>query len=234
MNRVPGNQSSNSGTNGSSKNVTGRSSTRISIAPRTRLRIPGLTFESLGAEIETSKFDLTLSFTETESGLEGVVEYNSDLFDEATVQRLVGHYRTLLESGLENPDRNVSELTLLTAGERRRILVEWNDTATDYPRDALIHELFEAQVERAPDAVALVFENQTLTYRELNERADRLAGRLREAGVGPDTLVGLHLERSPEIVVGMLGVLKSGGAYVPLDPAYPKERIDFIQITEAD
>ena len=122
----------------------------------------------------TAKFDLTLNLTETELGLHGYLEYNTDLFDAATIDRMLGHFQTLLEGVVDNPDQPLSVLPLLTAGERRQLLVEWNDTQADYPQDRCIHQLFEAQVERTPDAVAVVFEDDQLTYRELNRRANQL------------------------------------------------------------
>ena len=118
---------------------------------------------------------------------------------------------------MANPEARISELPLLTEAERHQLLVEWNDTKTDYPRDVCVHQLFEAQVERTPDAVAVVFEGQELSYRELNARANQLAHYLRKRGVGPEVLVGICMERSPEMVVGLLAILKAGGAYVPLD-----------------
>src|SRR4028118_1768190 len=174
------------------------------------------------------KFDLSFFMSEEEQGLKGRLVYNADLFDDATIERMLGHLQTLLKGIVEGPDQRLSELPLLTEGERHRLLFEWNGTATEYPRDLCVHELFEEQVERTPDAVAAVFEDQQLTYRELDRRANQLARHLRALGVGPETLVGICLERSLEMVVGLLGILKAGGAYVPLDPAYPKERLAFM------
>jgi amino acid adenylation domain-containing protein len=176
----------------------------------------------------TAKFDLTLSMVEGAEGLRGTVEYSTDLFDAGTMARMLGHYRTLLEGIVANPNRRLSELPLLTEAERHRMLVEWNDTAVAYSEDSCIHELFEAQVARTPETVAVVFEGQQLTYRELNGRASQLARYLRALGVGPEVLVGICVERSLEIAVGILGILKAGGAYVPLDPMYPRERLAFM------
>ena len=145
-----------------------------------------------------------------------------------TIRRMLGHYQTLLEGIVANPDRRLSELPLLTGAERQQMLVEWNQTGATYPKDRCLHELIEEQVERTPDATAVVFEDMQLTYRQLNQRANQLARHLQELGVGPDTLVGICMERSLEMVVGLLGILKAGGAYVPLDPAYPKERLAFM------
>ncbi|NEO29894.1 MAG: amino acid adenylation domain-containing protein [Symploca sp. SIO3C6] len=178
---------------------------------------------------QTSKFDLTFYLLEEQ--LEEVVlltEYNSDLFDATTIERMNGHLITLLEGIVANPNQNISQLPLLTETERYQILVEWNDTQVDYPQDKCIHQLFEEQVERTPDAVAVVFEREELTYKELNARANQLGHYLQKRGVKPDTLVGVYLERSLAMVVGMLGILKAGGAYVPLDPAYPQERVNYI------
>ena len=141
---------------------------------------------------------------------------------------MIGHFQTLLESIVADPGTAISRLALLTDSERDQLLVEWNDTKRDYPEDKCIHQLFEEQVERTPEAIAVVFEDRRLTYRELNARANRLAYDLRNLGVGPETLVGICLERSLEMVVGILGVLKAGGAYVPLDPLYPKDRLAFM------
>jgi len=173
----------------------------------------------------TSKFDLTLFFSETERGLEGLVEYSTDLFDAPTIQRLCGHYRTLLEGIVRQPDQSIATLPLLTGAEQQQLVVDWNNTAAAYPQDRCLHQLIEAQAERTPDRVAVVVDERHLTYGELNRRANRLAHHLRGLGVGPDVLVGLLTERSLDMVVALLGILKAGGAYVPLDPAYPRERL---------
>ncbi|WP_164003095.1 condensation domain-containing protein, partial [Pyxidicoccus caerfyrddinensis] len=172
-----------------------------------------------------AKFELTLLLEETGEGLKGSLEYNTDLFDTATVARLVGHYQTLLEGIVARPEQAVSRLPMLTHAERHQLVVDWNQTRSDFPRERCIHELFEAQAERTPDAVAVVFEDQRLTYRELDQRANQLGHHLRSLGVGPEVLVGLCVERSLELVVGLLGILKAGGAYLPLDPSYPEERL---------
>ena len=156
------------------------------------------------------------------------VAYDRRRFDDATIARLLGHLQTLLEGMVVNPEQRLSELPLLTEAERRQMLVDWNNTGADFPQDTCLHQLFEAQVEKTPEAIAVVFEEQRLTYRELNRRANQLAHHLRELGVGPDVLVGICVERSLEMVVGLLGVLKAGGAYVPLDPGYPTERLAFM------
>ncbi|MGH8000645.1 MAG: amino acid adenylation domain-containing protein, partial [Brasilonema sp.] len=184
----------------------------------------------------TAKFDLTLFMEDREHALVATAEYNTDLFDADTITRMLGHFQTMLESIVANPKQNLRDLPLLTPAERQTMLVKWNDTQVDYPRDLCIHQLFEQQVERTPNAIALsarsanaiVFENQQLTYCELNNRANQLAYYLQKLGVKPEVLVGICMERSPEMVVGLLAILKAGGAYVPLDPAYPKERLTFM------
>jgi amino acid adenylation domain-containing protein len=179
-------------------------------------------------DTKTSKFDLTLVLSETEDGLAGDLEYSSDLFDEETIRRMAGHYVELLEGAVNDPDVRVSELPMLSERERRQILEEWNATEREYPRDRCIHELFEEQVKRSPGRVALVCGEERLTYEELNRRANRLAHRLQKEGVEGDVLVGLCMDRSLEMVVGIVGILKAGGAYLPLDPRYPQERLRFM------
>ena len=174
----------------------------------------------------TSKFDLTLVLSETADGIEGIFEYKTDLFAPATIQRMCGHYERLLEAIAEDPEQEISKLAMLTSTEQEEVLLGWNQTAQDYPgTDRCLHELIEEQAARIPDRVALVFEQRRITYGELNRRANQLAHHLRGLGVGPEILVGLFLERSPEMIVSLLAILKAGGAYVPMDPAYPKERI---------
>jgi len=197
-------------------------------APREAAQLAGLEVTATMIHSGTSKFDLTLFVREHGGSLQAAVEYNSDLFEAETIGRLLGHYQTLLEGIAANPDQRLSELPLLTSAERHQLLVEWNPVRTGYREEQCLHELFEAQVERTPDAVAVVFEGSTLTYRELNRRANQLAHRLREMGAAQDALVGLFVERSLELVVGMLGILKAGAAYLPLDPVYPKERLAYI------
>jgi amino acid adenylation domain-containing protein/non-ribosomal peptide synthase protein (TIGR01720 family) len=193
-----------------------------------RVNWGGLELEPFDIPQQEGQFDLFLEMVELDESLLGAFKYNTDLFDAATIARMEEHFRTLLEAIINNPEQRLSELPLLTPAERDQLLVEWNKTQVDYPQNQCIHQLFEAQVERTPDAIALVFENQELTYRELNHRANQLAHYLQKLGVAPETLVGICVERSVEMVVGLLGVLKAGGAYVPLDPAYPKKRLGFI------
>ncbi len=195
-----------------------------------RLDWGGLELEPFSIPQLEGQFDLTLEMIEVREALFGVFKYNTDLFDEATIVRMVENFQTLLESLVINPEQRLSDLPLLGAIEQR-LLESWNDTQTISSLDErriCIHQLFEAQVEQTPDAVAVVFGNQQLTYRELNTRANQLAHYLQTLGVEPEVLVGICVERSLEMVVGILGVLKSGGAYVPLDSAYPKERLAYM------
>jgi amino acid adenylation domain-containing protein len=173
----------------------------------------------------TAKLDLLLAIEEREEGLAAAAEYAADLFDAATVRRLLGHLGVLLWGIVERPEARVSELPLLSAAERDQLLVEWNRTVTSYPREATIHGLFAEQARRTPEAVALSRGAERLTYAELDARAERLAGWLRALGVGPEVAVGLCLERSFELIAAILGILKAGGFYVPLDPSYPAERL---------
>jgi len=175
-----------------------------------------------------SKFDLTLFAMEASGELSFICEYNTDLFHVDAIERLLGHLAVLLEGIVADPDRPLSELPLLPTKERQQLLTGWNDTQVAYPQEVLLHELFEAQVDRSPEAVAVEYDGKQLTYRELNQRANQLAHYLRTLAVGPETLVGVCMERSLEMVVALYGVLKAGGAYVPIDPEYPQERIGYM------
>ncbi len=197
-------------------------------APNQNLELTGLSVNLLPIENATAKFDLTLSMQNTGDGLVGMWEYNTDLFNASTIERMIGHYVTLLEGIVNNPSEQIGQLPLLRESEKEQLLVEWNRTQADYPIDKCIHELFEEQVGRTPEAVAVVYDNQQLTYHQLNSRANQLAHWLQSLGVGPEVLVGICVERSLEMVVGILGILKAGGAYVPLDPEYPVERLSFM------
>ncbi len=188
----------------------------------------GLTFEAEPLEQRIAQFDLTLSMAEVGDGLAAVFEYNTDLFSAETIARMAGHFRQLLEEIAAEPARPVSHYEMLPQAERTRLLVEWNETEQAWPTDATMQQLFEAQVARTPDAVALVCGPQQLTYAELHRRARQLAQHLRALGVGPEVPVGVCVSRSVELVVGLLGILQAGGAYVPLDPAYPQERVAFM------
>ncbi len=176
----------------------------------------------------TAKFELSLALWPGEEGLAGVLEYGTDLFDATTAERLAGQFRALLAAVLHDPERAVADLPLLAPAETHQLLHEWNDTRADDGAEPVLHRLVEAQVDRTPEAPAVVFAGEALTYRELDERANRLARHLRALGVGPETPVGICVERSLELVVGLLGILKAGGAYVPLDPQYPRERLAFM------
>lgn len=190
--------------------------------------LEGLAIESLLAETRTAKFDLTFIVTDDGDDIGIEMEYNTDLFDEARITRMVGHYRTLLAAAAANPQTRIAQLPLLTEAERVELLVTWNQTQMAYPRERGVHELLEQCASQSPEAVAVTTAGTSLTYRQLNERANQLAHYLQELGVGPDAPVGLCLERSAEMIIGQLGILKAGGAYVPLDPAYPAERLAFM------
>jgi amino acid adenylation domain-containing protein len=195
--------------------------------------MPSLELERINLRVKeversTSMFDITLFMTFTEGTFAGAFEYRLDLFDSAWITRLAGHFALMLESIASDPNKRISELSMLGDAESQEILAWCNRAVTPYPRQASIPELFEAEVERAPDAPALIFEQDRLSYLELNRRANRLARYLRSQGVRPDSPVAVCLERSIQLVVGLLAILKAGGAYVPLDPSYPKDRQAFI------
>jgi amino acid adenylation domain-containing protein len=187
-----------------------------------------MVFRGIHGELPALKHDLTLTFEKTPEGVSGRIDFNGKLFRRESLERFAGHFIRALDSATGNVERPVRDIEILTEAERRRILVEWNDTHTAPLPARRIHELFEAQVERAPDATAVVFGEARLTYRELDERANRLARYLRTLDVGAEVLVGICLERSVEMVVALLGILKAGGAYLPLDPSYPQERLTFM------
>jgi amino acid adenylation domain-containing protein/natural product biosynthesis luciferase-like monooxygenase protein/non-ribosomal peptide synthase protein (TIGR01720 family) len=189
---------------------------------------PGLRIRSVELPRRIAQFDLTADVTETPEGLTGYLIYATDLFDRSTIERLAGHFATLLDGIAADADCPISKLPLLRPAEHHQILVEWNQTHARYAREACLHELFDAQAARTPEAVALIFEDQQLSYRELELRSNQLAHRLNELGVGPEAIVGLCVERSLEMVIGLLGILKAGGAYLPLEPSYPRERLEFV------
>ncbi len=197
-------------------------------APMAPTDLPGLSLEPIDVDTGTTKFDLTLSMMETPQGLRAGFEYNADLFEPATIARMLGCFQTLLEDAVANPATPIARLALLGAAEREEIVTSWNRTRRAFPREQTLHAQVEAQVARNPAAVALSFSGATVTYGELNARANQLAHRLRRLGIGPDTLVALCLERSPEMIVALLGILKAGGAYLSLDPSYPAERLAFM------
>ena len=192
------------------------------------LDLPGARLRFEEVETDLAKFEITLVLRETSEGLLARLEYNCDLFGAEMMERLLGHLETLLAGIVEDPGRPVSRLPLLTAVERNQVVVEWNQTSSDYPRDRCVHELFQSQAERTPGAIAVAWGNQRMSYGELNSRANQLARFLRRFEIKADVPVGLCVDRSLEMVVGMLGILKAGGAYVPLDASYPKERLGFM------
>jgi amino acid adenylation domain-containing protein len=196
--------------------------------PKSILMLPALELQEFSLDRKTSKLDLSLYIGESVKGLTVTFEYNTDLFEPATIARMAGHFQTLLEAIVPDPDQRLADLPLLADSERQQLLFEWNETRFDYEKDRCIHELFAVQAERTPDVVALVGEEERLTYAELNRRANQLAHYLKRLGVGPEVLVGLFMERSVEMMVGLLGILKAGAAYVPLDPGFPKERLAFM------
>ena len=197
-------------------------------APERSLALPELTLRPVDVETEIAKFDLSLSIAEEPEGFACGIEYNVDLFDRATVERLLGHFEAVLRAVTTEPRARVPSLALLTDAERRHLLLECNDTRRVHPDDACIHQLFERQVARTPNAVALQAGEVAITYAELDGRANRLARHLRARGVGVESLVGVCLERSVDMVVALLAILKAGGAYVPLDPDYPRDRLRVI------
>jgi amino acid adenylation domain-containing protein len=195
--------------------------------PVQRLSLPGLALDRLEVESGTAVFDLTLTMVEVEAGLMAAMEYSTDLFNEETIKRMLVHYETLLRSVVAEASHKVSEISLLSAAEEHQLLIEWNDTRAELAVKS-VHELFEEQAARTPEAIAVAGTGQQITYAELNSRANQLAHYLRRRGVGAEVAVGVFLERSVDSVAGLLGVLKAGGVYVPLDPAYPLERLSFM------
>jgi amino acid adenylation domain-containing protein len=216
-------------------------------APGNQLELPELTLSPQQLDVGTARFDLEFHLWErspntsgsnqspsnklwvdSSEGISGMVIYSADLFDEATIARLIGHFQSLLESIVANPEQRIANLQYLSAQERYQLLVECNNTQADYPQDLCIHQLFEMQADRTPDAVALVFGEERVTYQQLNLRSNQLARYLQKIGVGAEVLVGLCCGRALDLIVGMLGILKAGGAYLILDPSYPAERSSFM------
>ncbi|WP_414568457.1 amino acid adenylation domain-containing protein [Nostoc sp. CCY 9925] len=207
-------------------------------APMTALELPSLTLSPLPFETETTRFDLELHLWEpntqnglwldSSEGISGFVIYSTDLFDDATITRMFGHFQTLLKGIVANPEQRIAQLPLLNEVELDQLLFQWNKTQADYPQDKCIHQLFERVAQQNPNAVALVFGDEQLTYKELNIQSNQLAHYLKKLGVKTEVLVGLCVERSFDMVIGMLGILKAGGAYLPLDPSYPSERLNFM------
>jgi amino acid adenylation domain-containing protein len=201
-------------------------------SPTGKLEFSDLILTLSGIEKAKAKFDLTLEIVEQDRQLTGVFTYNTDLFDIQTIQRMVRHFQTLLESIVANPQQQIIELPLLSPSERQQILIEWNLTETEYPRDRTIHQLFEEQVAKNPDAIAVVYGDRQISYQELNQKANQLAHYLDKLGVSANVLVGVCVERSVDMVVGLLAILKAGGAYVPIDANYPSERVGYM-LTDA-
>ena len=193
-----------------------------------RLTVGGLPLVSRALPERIAQFDLTLTMGESARGITAAFNYNTDLFDADTIARMAGHFQTLVEGIVEDPARRLADLPLLTPAEQHRMLVTWNHTRAYYPEDAVIHGLFESQVDHTPGFEAVLYRDQALSYRELDHRANQLARHLVSLGIGPESLVGICLERSPELVTAFLGVLKTGAAYLPLDPEYPRERLAFL------
>ncbi|HEU5378165.1 MAG TPA: amino acid adenylation domain-containing protein [Ktedonobacteraceae bacterium] len=187
-----------------------------------------LTFQALEIENRTAKFDLSLFISEKEQGLSLTLEYNSSLFEAASIQRMLRHFQVLLGHIITQPEKHIADLPLLAPEERHQLLIERNVTQAIYPEHLCLHQMIEAQAARTPDAIAAALQNQQITYQALNQQANRLARALQGWGVGPDVLVGVCMERSCEMVLALLAILKAGGAYIPLDPTYPRERIGFI------
>lgn len=190
--------------------------------------VSGLTFRTLEFDSGTSQLDIFLSMSESEEGLTGCLEYNTDIFDSTTINQFINNFQILLENIVENPQQRLSELSLLNSSEQEELLFKFNQTRADYPQDATLHQLFEQQVEQTPDSVALISESEELTYRQLNHRVNQLVYYLQKQGVIKETLVALCLERDLDMVVGILAILKAGGTYIPLDPSYPESRLNFM------
>jgi amino acid adenylation domain-containing protein len=207
-------------------------------APMSALELPNLTLSPLPFDTETTRFDLEFHLWEpntqnglwvdSSEGISGFVIYSTDLFDDATITKMLGHFQTLLSSIVVNPEQQIAQLPLLNESELNQLLVQWNKTQLDYPQYKCIHQLFESVAEQNPNAIALVLEDKKISYKELNICSNQLAYYLKKLGVEAETLVGLCVERSFDMVIGMLGILKAGGAYLPLDPSYPSERLNFM------
>lgn len=193
-----------------------------------KFEIDGLAFTPFEFENRISKFDLSLIVVETEKGIELAFEYCTKLFTEATIKRLAGDYLLIVKQMTEKQDRKLADISILTLEEKQRILYEFNKTNAVYPKEAVIHELFEKQAALTPECIALVYHGRSMTYKELNERSNQLARVLRKTGVGPESIVGIMVRRSFHMIIGILAVLKAGGAYVPIDPEYPAERIEYM------
>ncbi|MGZ4135260.1 MAG: non-ribosomal peptide synthetase, partial [Tumebacillaceae bacterium] len=196
--------------------------------PEDKVELPELELEFEWIDGETAKYDITLGLTEEEYGLNGFFEYSPAMFAKETVERMTQHWLNMLEGIVANPELKIADLPLLSPEEEHKLLVEWNASDVELPSNYFVHQQFEAQVDRTPDAVAVVYEDQQLTFRELDDRANQLAHHLQKLGVGKDKLVGLLVDRSLEMIIAMYGTLKAGGAYVPLDPTYPQDRLAYM------
>ena len=202
--------------------------------PIEALELPDLKFNAIQMDSGTTPYDLLLSITHTQSEdgteqyLSGSMEYNTDLYEKDTIERMLAHYEALLNAIVDNLDCSVATVSILTEAEKQQILIDWNATTADFPSESCIHQRFEYQVDKQPQAIAIIYETQEITYQELNKRANQLAHYLRKMDVGRDKLVGISTLRSPEMIVAILGILKAGGAYLPIDPTYPRERLEFM------
>jgi len=196
--------------------------------PHTRITLGDLVVETFALKQQAVQFDLTLSMAAIGDEFAGSLQYNVDLFDADTIVRFAGHFETLLQGLVDHPTWRLSDLPMLRPTEQRQVLVEWNQTDGEYRRNVCVHQLFEAQVERSPEIKALIFRGHTMSYLELNRRSNRVAHALLKIGVGPETGVGICLEPSNEMIVGLMGILKAGGTYVPLDPSYPFRRLAYM------
>ncbi len=202
-------------------------------APQEKREVAGLSFAPVEFESRSCRCDLTVSMSEVNGRLQALVEYSTDLFEAATISRMMGHFTNLLESIVTDPEQCVGELRMLDVEEERQVITEWNETRREYAREACIHELFAEQARRRPEAIAVIADGEQVSYGELDQRANRVARRLQTLGVGPEVVVGICVERSVAMVVGLLGILKAGGAYLPLDAEYPQERLEYM-LSDAD
>jgi|GEM_PF-106828 len=197
-------------------------------APESAFALPGVEIAPVDVHSGTSKFDLLLEMQELSSGMQCFFEYATDVFDDATAQRMVGQFRHLLTVLLQDPDRSIADVSLLDAAERKKLLDEWNETTAEYSREERLHDRFVAVAAARPDAVAAEYDDKSITYRELDERSSRLAHYLKARGAGPDVMVGIYIHRSLDMLVALLGTLKAGAAYLPLDPSFPEDRIAYM------
>jgi len=199
-------------------------------APVGKLELPDLTIKILKQNTEISKFDLSMILEENEinSCLDGTVEFNKDLFKNETIERLISHFKNLIIEIVKNPKKTINQYQILSSSEKEKILFKWNETKFSYPEDMCIHELFEQQAAKTPDKIAVIFNNRKITYKDLNNKANKLANYLISLNVQTEDLIGIYMDRSLEMIIGLLGILKSGAAYVPLDPTYPIDRIKYM------